>query len=54
MYQKEDNPKCAQSNVRLHELFEQAVPVAVSLLEQFDISVCTGAPLSERFNRDFK
>ena len=54
MYQKEDNPKCAQSNVRLHELFEQAAPVAVSLLEQFDISVCTGAPLSERFNRDFK
>ncbi|MGN0355475.1 MAG: zinc dependent phospholipase C family protein [Muricoprocola sp.] len=54
MYQMKDNPKCKASNAGLDALFEQSIPVAVSLMEQFDISVCTGSPLGERFNRNFE
>lgn len=54
MNQRKDNPLCDESNLVLMDLYEKAVPLAVSLQEQFDESVRTGTKLPRRLHRDFE
>ncbi|MCD7842453.1 MAG: zinc dependent phospholipase C family protein [Lachnospiraceae bacterium] len=54
MNQRKDNPLCDESNRKLRELYENAVPLAVSLQEQFDECLRSGKKLPERFHRNFE
>ncbi len=54
MIQDTDNPNCEESNRKLSDLFECAVPLAVSLQEQFDALLSTKEPLPDRFHRTFE
>lgn len=54
MYQRTDNPACAESNAGLLLRLEQSVPLAVEMIEQLDRTVRTGAKLHSRFYRDFE
>ena len=54
MNQRVDNPKCMESNIGLLRHFEEAVPVAVKMIQSFDESVKMGKELDERFNRTFE
>lgn len=49
-----DNPKCHESVLGLAGRLENAVDVAVELLEDFAESVENGTELSERFDRNFE
>lgn len=51
---KEDNPKCVESNEGLYKRLTEAVPLAVAMLDELHCSVTKGAPLHERFNRNFE
>lgn len=48
-----DNPKCEESNRGLYERFQNAVPVAEQLIQDFD-SYLNGESLNERFSRNFE
>lgn len=53
LHQRKDNPSCALSNEGLMQRFDDAVPVAVSLMEQLDHCIRTGAELPMRLDRTF-
>ncbi|MCD7745168.1 MAG: zinc dependent phospholipase C family protein [Lachnospiraceae bacterium] len=54
MNQRKDNPLCKESNARLRGLYAGAVPLALTLQEQFDDCLRTGKKLPERFHRNFE
>ncbi|MCD7883510.1 MAG: zinc dependent phospholipase C family protein [Lachnospiraceae bacterium] len=54
MNQRKDNPLCRESNLKLWNLYDSAIPLAVSLQEQFDEYLRTGKCLPERFHRNFE
>lgn len=54
MNQRRDNPACQESNEGLLLRFENAVPVAVRMIESFDDTVCRGRKLDVRFDRTFE
>ncbi|MCC8136950.1 MAG: hypothetical protein LIO76_02610 [Clostridiales bacterium] len=54
MNQRKDNPLCEDSSQTLRDLYENAVPLAASLQEQFDECLHTGKKLPERFHRNFE
>lgn len=54
MNQRIDNPKCVGSNIGLLRRFDNAISVAVQMIQSFDESVKMGKELDERFNRTFE
>ena len=54
MHQRIDNPCCSVSNDGLMQRFDDAVPIAVHLMEQIDTCIRTGSELPERFDRTFE
>ena len=54
MNQRIDNQKCVESNIGLLRRFDNAVSVAVQMIQSFDESVKMGKELDERFNRTFE
>lgn len=48
-----DNPRCKESNRGLYERFQNAVPVAEQLIQNFDVYL-NGERLSSRFDRNFE
>ena len=48
-----DNPLCEESNCGLYSRLKNAVPVAVNLIENFDLYL-DGCELDPRFDRDFE
>ena len=46
--------RCAASNARMAELFEEAVPVAAQLAANFAASLNCGENLSQRFDRNYE
>ncbi len=51
--QLKDNHNCAKSNVQLYQLFEEAIPYAICLLEELDHCCQTGTALSENWDKTF-
>ena len=51
--QLNDNPLCARSNATLYQLFEQALPLAVTLLAELDYCKQYGTALSEKWDNTF-
>ena len=47
------NPKSATTNPELLQLFKEAIPDTVSILQDFHETVISGKNLNERFNRNF-
>lgn len=54
VHQKKDNPKCRESNEGLQKRFENAISIAVCMIESFDETVRTGKELEKRFDRTFE
>lgn len=54
VHQKKDNPKCKESNDGLQKRFDQAIEIAVRMIESFDETVRTGKELEKRFDRTFE
>ncbi|MCD7817965.1 MAG: zinc dependent phospholipase C family protein [Lachnospiraceae bacterium] len=54
IYQRKDNPLCVESSRELQTRFEQAIPLAAALQEQFDECLRTGKSLPDRFHRTFE
>ncbi len=54
MYQRKDNPVCAQSNAELLKRFDSSVDLAVRMIGDFDEYLKAGAELCERFDRSFE
>ena len=54
MNQRIDNQKCVESNIGLLRRFDNAVSVAVQMIQSFDESVKMGKELDERFERTFE
>lgn len=54
MHQRRDNPRCISSNRGLQKRFDEAVEVAVHLIQDFEESLRTGKALDERFDRTFE
>lgn len=54
MHQRHDNPKCIVSNRELLRRFDDAVPLAVSLITQYDAYVRSEEKLGTRFDRTFE
>lgn len=54
MNQRIDNQKCFESNIGLLRRFDNAVSVAVQMIQSFDESVKMGKELDERFERTFE
>ncbi len=52
--QRKDNPHCRESNEVLLKMLYRSVPVALSLMQDFDCSLQTGSRLSSRFDRNFE
>ena len=47
------NPACAESNEKLEELYRQAIPLAVRLIEEFVKKLDTDAPLDKAYDHTF-
>ena len=54
MNQRKDNPRCEESNAELRKRFDETIPLAVSLQEQFDECLRSGQKLPQRFHRNFE
>lgn len=54
MNQRIDNPRCGESNEGLMQRFDDAVELAVTMINCFDESVKSGKKLPERFDRTFE
>ncbi|MDO4321677.1 MAG: zinc dependent phospholipase C family protein [Lachnospiraceae bacterium] len=54
MNQRRDNPACKESSQGLLQRYENAVPVAVRMIESFDETVRRGGRLNVRFDRTFE
>ena len=54
MHQKKDQPKCIETNEGSSRRLEEAVDLAVMMMESFDESVRSGLRLNERFDRTFE
>lgn len=54
MHQPKDHPMCKESNEGLMMRFDEAIDLAVTMIESFDESVKTGLPLNQRFDRTFE
>lgn len=51
--QLKDNPHCAKSNAMLYQLWESAIPHAVSMLHELDLCKQNGTLLGERWDKTF-
>ena len=51
--QLKDNTNCAKSNIHLYQLFNDAIPYAVSLLEELDSCKENETSLSEAWDKSF-
>ncbi len=51
--QLKDNTNCAKSNIHLYQLFNDAIPYAVSLLEELDYCKENETSLSEAWDKSF-
>lgn len=54
MHQRRDNPACAETNVELFSLMEQAVSRGMYLIGRFDRSLIGGEALCDDFDRNFE
>ena len=54
MHLRKDNPKCKQSNMGLYKHFQDAIPLAVELIYDYDNTVNSGKELNPRFDRNFE
>ncbi len=54
MHQRHDNPKCIASNQQLLKRFDEAIPLAASLITQYDAYVRGDGKLGARFDRTFE
>ena len=55
MHQRIDNPKCKKSNEELLFRFDNAVDIAVTMIQKFDQSIILEEEtLDERFDRTFE
>ena len=53
MHSYYDNPKCRQTNEELEKKYNQAILVAIELIQGYDDYICNGIPLPERFQRTY-
>lgn len=49
-----DNKDCMMTNVRLNEIFKDAVKIACDMIIDFSYSLNEGKPLNDRFDRNFE
>ncbi len=47
-------PNCLMSNRELYEIMKKSLPLAAKLIENFDETLYSGAPLSKRYKRNYE